>query len=489
MIRLAGMMILMVLAASVWAGNFSVKLDKPEVALGQMVTLTIEAEDMKSTLESLDIQPLAADFEISNVSSSRYTEKRGRRSINHQQMEVALFPTHTGEIKVPSFIFDGRKSLSVFLNVLDSNATVPRVLIKSGVTANKLYQREESLLYVDAYHDGTLQWRGAPKVMGTGFYLRRLPDRLRQETVDGVVFTVKRYSWGVTPLGFGTLAITFSNMEAGKFGERLRYRVPTIARDVQPVPAYLPVYLHVGKISISSPTLPPNLEIGHPVQWIMELRGKGLSVDGLRKFLVLPSSDRSLFFYPPDITIAGASESDPGMQVARITIPVKPLESGMAQFPGIRIPYYDPEDQKLGEGVLDPKPITIVNPVWGYVKKGLFFMGALVLGFFLIKRIIPIFRAWLDRRRWIRSLKMAPNPEVFYGILRKEAGRFFFEESESTRQQLHKLDKVCYGHDNDHDFNRLKLEIIASLYKKTATRQPASLYHKNVSVLFNPPYP
>lgn len=407
---LAATLLLALMPHLAYAQRFYIEVDKKESVLGQMVTLSVRAEDLAAPLAQLQYDALKRDFEIVNTSLSSQTITRNRREIKIEVMELALYPLHIGRITVPTLEFAGKKSQPLSLNILESSPAVPRVLFETGILPAQAMQRQEIYLYLDVYHDGSLQWRKPPQIKAAGSSVRALPDAQRLETLEGVRYVVQRFAWGVMPLRGSDLRIVFPNLEANKFGERLRYPVTPQFVPVQSLPAYLPVEMHVGKLQIDAQPLPQKILLGRPFNWTLRVTASGISRDGIAKSLSGLASNKDLDFYPTEFNLSNSvNPSNPLQQTLEMVVPMQARKAGEYTLPAVRIPYYDPISGRI-ESAAFPNPIIhVVNPFWRSLKIAVLMLISALVVLWLAQHSTLRWKRQQRRRQWLASLAAAQD--------------------------------------------------------------------------------
>lgn len=464
--RACGMLCLMLMAQIACAAGLHVEADRTEIAFGQMVTVTIQADDIRDSIQNLPTLAIGRDFEVFNVSYSRVSRKQRGRELVQQRLEWQLFPLHPGVSIIPVIEAGGKRTRPLPIRVSESGFGAPKVMVRSGVEGDAV-QRRESLLFVDVYHDGRTLFR-MPKAEGAWFQLRPLRDTQRLETLEGERYTVTRFAWGITPLRPGSAAVRFSFLDASKFGARLRYPLPALYVNAAPVPGYLPVHVPVGPLNVES-NAPAHAKVGRPEQWTLKISGRGLSPEGLRKQLGRFQDTSRLHFYPQQMELVANTGDIPLGQTLVATIPFRVLEEGSLKLPEVRIPYYDPATRLISVASTPALAVEAADPIMNWMRRGAGGGLAVVLAVCAWLLVRPRYHAWHARRLWLRQLASSKTPCEL--LRRWRAGEYVTEDGEPVAM----LERACYGPASEIDFERLRHQAMGFARQRKSHGKPQQI--------------
>lgn len=462
-----------VLVLPAWASAALVaRMDKADITLGEPVTVTVSSDLAKPSLDDLKLNALQADFDIYRRSSDTRTQTSGGRPVTNQTLTLVLYPLHAGRVLFPALHWGGASSFPLALRVRASSVDVPHVQFKLTLLPGRLLTRQSARLGLDIYDDGSLQWSPLWLPPPAGVHVRELASSQREEVINGVPVTVHRRSWAIMPLRAGTSEVKLPMLEALKFGERLRYMPPSLQFDTFPAPAYLPVYVPIGKIEVSSHPLVGTLILNRPVNWTLVVRGAGLSVEGLDKLLPAYADTDAMHFYPVQIDPIGAAGTL--VQTWRVVLPFKPIRAGNGQLPALVLPYYDPAHNRLESVVIRPAMLTVVNPLWHELARSVMIAGTLIALAWLTYIGWQGYRRRQVRRGSLRKLEEAGNCiELSQALLNFDWGRGRLRvatltqwlqamtlrngENAALRQLVLQLQVCCYGVESEAGANYRRL--------------------------------
>ncbi len=413
------------------AASLEVRVEPKSLAMGEPLSAEIRASGLGARLDESIIAPWRRDFEVYTASTST-TEQRGRST---QVMSVTLYPLRSGDLSLAPLALAGKTSRAVPVRVETSGPDVPRVFARAyldrihpnghGGRANPnderrdrrvrslsptsppegesdevslrdvhVTVREAVLLTLDLHDDGSLQWSPPGELRAPDMHLRYLGERQAEATLEGTAYTVHRYHWALTPLREGSLEVKFPTLAAVKFGKRLRYPAPAVGFEASPVPAYLPVHVPVGKVSLAPGPLPAGWVVGRPVNWTFTVSGAGITAEGLSRLLADMPDRAGLRAYAAQVSGRPATPGDAAAaQTFDVAIPVMPLAGGEIRLPDVRLPYFDQAAGRIVLAQLTGAPVEVVDPVrQRIIVAGLLLGGTLLAGML----------AYIGMRRWKR---------------------------------------------------------------------------------------
>lgn len=370
------------------------RVDRPRIALGEPLTLSLNARP--GTLETLDLTPLAADFEIH--------ARTLNRSEREDTLALTLYPLRLGHIVLPDLGLPGRP---LAVDVDDQSDTVPKVRLRLETDPAQPYARQPTRLTLEACDDGSLDWKRPILPIREGFTLRPLGEQQRVVERDGERCTAHRWHWSLLPTAAGDLDLHPPMLDAGKFGQRLRFPSPASHLDIRPVPAWLPAEVAVGKPRVDAVPLPASWPMQRPLAWRIEIAG-GYGADALKRLLELQLAGHPAFAaYPPSVESLPPDSADAAMPRLAVTLYAVPDQSGPFAVPALVLPWFDPADGHLKSLTLPGRGLDIVNPLHAKLwRGGLGLLGLASLAL-LARRTYRAARWRLARRRGLQAIAEA----------------------------------------------------------------------------------
>lgn len=369
------------------------KLEPASIALGEPLTLTLTAKP--STLDKLDLAPVATDFEI----LGRTLGGDGKE----ETLVLTLYPLHTGRIVLPDLGLRGRPPA---VTVAEQSDAVPKVRFRVETAPETYYVRQFLRLTLEACDDGSLMWQRPPLPTREGLFLRPLNEEQVDVERDGERCTAHRWHWSVLPTAAGVTLLPLPMLEANKFGQRLRFPPPPVKLDALAVPGWLPSDAAIGRPEISAAKLPAQWPVKRPLAWRMEITGN-YSAEALKNLLRLQLANHAQFAgYAPSME---ELNSDSGVPRYAVSLYAQFGERGEVKLPDLALPWYDPASGKLRQLALPGQRVQVVDPARQRLFAWLLALSALVavfaLGYGLWRQL-----AWrLYRHRALAGLKRAAD--------------------------------------------------------------------------------
>lgn len=500
--RLLALLLCLILPGIVLAEvRLTLRVDKKITVLGEPLLVKLMAEDAREPLSSISLDKLKQNFNVYGISSSVQTQNKKSRSVSSETLTLTLYPLRSGKFQLPAFIYRGKSTPPLLVTVLESDKQTSRVLIKTALDNANPQVRQADTLTLDIYDDGSLQWSAPREIVAAAAHQRPLAASQREETVEGIRYTVHHYAWALMPLREGGMTVEFPMLDAMKFGTRLRYAVAPLWINATAVPAYLPVHVPIGKIQLTMEPLPAENALYRPVNWTFEVQGSGISIEGMSKLLAGIRGNEAMRFYPPVISIAGKERPTSARQTLRVTLPFVPLQTGVQQLPEISLPYYDPASVRLESVLVPPASVVVFNPLWLTVQKialGLMLLlGVTAMVYGLFKQLIKI----LKRRKSLFAISSAASAKELQQALLKFDISSLTVPSLTLQQWLQRMQSIYvidgqlavivqqletaqYGvYETDKEISRLSLEA-GNILKKLPLRKKEKFSSRGKSLFW-----
>lgn len=379
------------------AASLTAQLDRTTVALGEPVSLTVQAQGLN--LDAFDVTPLSATFDV--------FERTQSRGADSETLVLTLYPRSAGALQIPALHLETRRTAALPLTVTDGSETVPRVTANWILEPALTWVNQPTRLTLAICDDGSLQWQRPRMPTQAGRVLRALGEDEGESQRAGEACTLHRFHWALLATREGAAALSVPMLDASRFGQRLRFPGPSLSFHAAALPAWLPAHVPPVAPAIRADPLPARWPLQRPLSWRFEVLG-GYSADGLKALLDVQLRDApALGVYPP--LIEAAAPDDPNSPLSRFVVTLfwQPRTSGQVSVPTLRLPWYDPARGRLASAVVAGKTLTVFDPRWqiaGRVAAGL--TGLLLLGG-LAWQLRAMLRWRLARRRGLRAIRQA----------------------------------------------------------------------------------
>lgn len=380
------------------AASLTAQLDRSAVALGEPLSLTVQARGLD--LDTLDLAPLDARFEVFARTRSRGTDS--------DTLVLTLYPRFAGALPVPPLQLDARHTRALPLTVTDGSAAVPRVTANWVLEPARPRVNQPARLSLAICDDGSLQWQRPALPTQAGRVLRVLGEEEGEGERAGEACTLHRFHWALLATREGAASLGVPMLDASRFGQRRRFPGATpLSFDAAALPAWLPTHVPPVAPRIQAGRLPARWPLQRPLSWRFEVAG-GYSADGLKALLDLQLRESpALGVYPPLIEAVAPDDLNSPLSHYAVTLFLQPRASGEVTLPTLNLPWYDPVRGRMAGTALAGRTLTVFDPRWqlaARVAGGL--AGALLLAG-LIWQIRRMARWRLARHRGLIAIRQA----------------------------------------------------------------------------------
>jgi hypothetical protein len=406
--------ILPLLLAAAWSGSalaaaLEARLDRPASLLGEAVSLTVEARGLE--LDGLDLTPLEAEFEIFARTLSRASAS--------QTLVLTLYPRVSGVLRIPPLPLGAQRTGALSLAVTTVREDRSPVAIDLQLTPAAPWVGGPARLSLSMCDNDGLRWQRPVLPTGSGRVLRALNEDEGPAEVAGVRCTRKRFHWALVPTQSGAARVVMPMLDAGLFGQRLRYPGPALEYVAGALPAWLPEAIPPLAPSVQAAPLPARWPLQRPLAWQIEIEG-AYSADGLKSLLAMQLRETpELGVYPPLIEpLAPADPASPQTR-HRVTLTLQPRTRGEWVLPVLNLPWYDPVRERLDRRTVPAQSITIFDPRLQTARRA----GAGLVGLALLLvlgRVLQRALRWrLRRRRGLQAIRQAQDTAQLMQAVRR----------------------------------------------------------------------
>ncbi|MBI3432738.1 MAG: BatD family protein [Hydrogenophilales bacterium] len=391
-------LILLLAASAAHAASLTARLDRTAVALGEPVSLTVQARGLN--LDALDLAPLGAAFDVFARTLSGEADS--------EALVLTLYPRAAGTLQIPALHLETQRTPALSLSVSDGSATVPRVTVDWTLDPAMPRVNQPTRLSLAICDDGSLQWQRPELPTRAGRVVRVLgEDEGTRVRGGGETCTMHRYYWALLATQGGAATLAVPMLDASRFGQRLRFPGPSLAFQATALPAWLPEHVPPVAPVIRADPLPARWPVQRPLSWRFEVVG-GYSAEGLKALLDLQLRETpALGIYPP--LIEAVAPDDPASPLSRyvVTLFLEPRARGQLSLPALRLPWYDAAHGRLASMPVAGKTLTVFDPRWQRVKQGMGGLAGALLLAGLIGQVRRMVRWRRARRRGLRAIREA----------------------------------------------------------------------------------
>jgi hypothetical protein len=379
------------------AASLTAQLDRTTVALGEPVSLSVQASGLD--LDALDLTPLEARFEV-----FARTRSRGADS---DTLVLTLYPRHVGVLPIPQLQLDARRTAALPLTVTDGSEAVPQVTAHWMLEPAAPHVNQPVRLSLAICDDGSLQWQRPALPTHAGRAVRALGEEEGAGEREGEACTLHRFHWALLATREGAATLAVPMIDASRFGQRLRFPGPALNFEAAALPAWLPAHVPPVAPRIQADPLPARWPLQRPLSWRFEVAG-GYSADGLKALLDLQLRESpTLSVYPPLIESVTPDDINSPLSRHAVTLFLRPRASGEITLPSLNLPWYDTARGQVASQILPGRSIVVFDPRWQRVGQVAGGLAGVVLLAALAWQVRRMARWRLARRRGLRAIRQA----------------------------------------------------------------------------------
>lgn len=397
----------------VHAASLTAQLDKPAIALGEPVSLTLQAHGLSLDtlgLSTLDIAPITAHFDVFARTLSRGADS--------ETLVLTLYPRGAGALSIPPLQLQTLRTAALKLKVVDGSESLPRVTASWSLAPAAPLVNQPARLTLAICDDGSLQWQRPRLPTSAGRWVRALGEEEGAGQRGDETCTLHQFHWALIATQSGATSLDVPMLDATRFGQRLRFPGPAVSYQAQALPAWLPGATPPVAPQLLAESLPSRWPLNRPLSWRFQVTG-GYSVEGLKSLLELQLRESpELGIYPSLIEAVTLDDQASPLSRYDVTLFFQPRMSGQLSLPVLRLPWYDAARGQLTSTELKTQALTVFDPRWklgGQIAGGV--AGVLVLGG-LIWQARRMLRWRMARRRGLRRIRQANTVDALAQAVR-----------------------------------------------------------------------
>lgn len=360
----------------------NMQLDRTEMKVDEIVTMVISSDDHLSL--SPDLSPLRKDFNIVGTSqNSQFNIINGKTSMS-VEWQVALMPTHAGDIEIPA-IQVGNEKTNVQIIHVEKNAKPSEkatndhnAFIEASINRHEAFIQEQFVYTVKLFAGRTIEspYLAAPDLADAKI-IQNGQDIIYTTVKNGRYYTVLERSYLITPQKTGKLQVQppiFKGYMESATGLRDPYGFPghavrpikivgpTLEIMVKPKPAnFVGKWFPAKNVTLNA-TWEPDPAIfreGEPFARVFEVTAQGATADQIPAISIDPILNINQYPETPERDTQSHMPTQTGRLKQKIVF--IPTASGKMTLPAIKLRWWNTVTQKEQVAVL-PKQVIQVMP-------------------------------------------------------------------------------------------------------------------------------
>jgi hypothetical protein len=356
-----------------WANSVTVQTDRQQVEMGDIVTLTIDA-DFQSRLGQPDLSALQDQFELLGSQRSSNIQIVNGDFQTSTRWLVQLLPKQAGELMIPPIDIDGVKSQAYQLSVKPlasplQQGALPPFFLKAEVSPPEPYVQQQVLYTLRFYYQGRYVDGAIRPPQFDNALVQLLRDgEVFNKQIQGQSYTVYEWIYALYPQKSGDL-----NVSTPSFNGRIQYQgrlkqIQENANDltlkVKPVAADFTrqahnAWLPAKRLALKQEwTLPDEIHVGDSLTQTLTLQADGLMASQL------PTLDFSVgddFKVYPDQPSSDQKASPQGVMGAKqLKRALIPTQAGELHIPAQTFHWWNTQTDRLESITLEAKTLTVL---------------------------------------------------------------------------------------------------------------------------------
>jgi hypothetical protein len=347
-------------------------VDRATVRINESFTLVLRAEG--AVRGEPEIAPLAAQFDILNVTSSRRIGVVNARATEVNEWQYQLMPKAAGDFTIPPLRIGDRQSTSIDVRVVapDPSATAAADIFMELTAEPEVVYAQSQVLFTLRLYVGVSTGRAtltAPETTGVEAIVEKLgEDSSFQTTRGGRNFVVRERRYAVFPQQAGTLTIGPVTFEAMVIPDRgfsrvQRFRSDVLELTVEPAVAPPAALAGAAWLPAQSVTLTEQwddgaeLAVGIPRTRTIVVEGLGLLETQLPEVLLETQPGVRQYADRPELTREVTPE---GLRSRRsVSYAVIAQAAGDFTLAGVRLPWWNVTEQRWEVAELPPLALRV----------------------------------------------------------------------------------------------------------------------------------
>lgn len=363
----------LLLSQTLWANSVTVQTDRQQVEMGDIVTLTIDA-DFQSRLGQPDLSALQDQFELLGSQRSSNIQIVNGDFQTSTRWLVQLLPKQAGELMIPPIDIDGVKSRAYQLIVKPlasplKQGALPPFFLKAEVSTPEPYVQQQVLYTLRFYYQGRYVDGAIRPPQFDNALVQLLRDgEVFNKQIQGQSYTVYEWIYALYPQKSGDLNVTTPS-----FNGRIQYQgrlkqiqenANAVTLKVKPVAADFTRHAHnawlpAKRLALKQEwALPAEIHVGDSLTQTLTLQADGLMASQL------PTLDFSVgedFKVYPDQPSTDQKISTSGIMGAKqLKRALIPTQAGELHIPAQTFHWWNTQTDRLENITLEAKTLTVL---------------------------------------------------------------------------------------------------------------------------------
>lgn len=345
-------------------------LDRDQLVLGEVATLTIRAQQAG---EAPDLAPLERDFLVYAPTLRRHSVMRNGQFTVQVEHSVGIEPRRSGLLTVPPLRVGAQWTPALALQVAEGDARTGQApalaFIRTRLDTGRPWVHQSVGVVVALYYATALASGELVQEAPEGAGLQRVgDDRTDQAVVDGRHYNVVERRYLLLPERSGALPLPPARFR-GRVADGGRGRLisarqdPAVVVQVQPQPAAAASpWLPAHGLSLRWEQVPLRVAAGQGVELLLVADIDGASRAQIDT-LPLPAAGAGYRLYPQATEVEERFDGDRPQLRLRRRVVVVPQAPGTLTLPGLQLPWWNAGQGLAAQATLAPLTLLVGPPL------------------------------------------------------------------------------------------------------------------------------
>ncbi|HIQ39833.1 MAG TPA: protein BatD [Sulfurivirga caldicuralii] len=359
MVRTLSTLSLMLAVISAHAASLETHIDRHQVEMGDILTLTLTLKgmDVAQPAPKADFTPLEKHFHILGQQRNTQLMMNNGQVNKFEQWQVQLAPRHPGRITLPAITLGAYQSEPIAIEVKPAPSQLeraPEFFIYNQVDTPQPYVQQQVHYQVRLYYQGELiNGAMAPPALADAQIMRLDEQNIFHKQLNGTRYTVFEWNYALFPQRSGRLTLSPQGFSGQLYlKQKLKQisgKTPPITLQVKPIPATWPNgydWLPSTRVTLTARwNGPQQPKTGDSFTLTLTLTAAGVRGEQLPQ-IKLPQLPGVRIYTEPETSNTQRSATGlTGSKTYRWTLLL--TQPGPLSLPSIRIPWWDVHHDRL----------------------------------------------------------------------------------------------------------------------------------------------
>ncbi len=360
-------------AATVQAASLETHLDRQQVEMGDILTLTLTLKglDITDTAPQPDFKALEKDFQILGQQRNTQLMMHNGDVSKFEQWQLQLTPRHPGTFLLPAISLGSIQSQPLQVSVKPAPSQLkqaPAFFLRNSVDVTSPYVQQQVRYQVRLYYQGELiNGAVAPPTLPQAQIIRLNEQNIFHKQLQGIHYTVFEWNYALFPQRAGQLTLPPQGFTGQLYlNQKLKQvsgKTPPITLSVRPIPTNWPAghdWLPSTQVTLKAQWQgPDHPKAGDSLTLTLTLHAEGVRGEQLPQ-IKLPDIPGVRIYAEPVTSDTQRRDSGlSGSKTYRWTLLL--TQPGQMTLPAVRIPWWDVKTDRLRWVEAPTKTLEVVK--------------------------------------------------------------------------------------------------------------------------------